>query len=204
MVLFQTYYKRENFAIMSPDHHEQTLPSPWVVRFSALLSAPVLDLACGSGRHVRFLAGRGMAVTDVDRDLSRLGDLRDHTRVTAVETDLESDTAPWRPEAGAYGGVIVTNYLYRPLLPALVGALKPGGVLVYETFALGNEAFGKPSNPDFLLRPGELLDAVSGRLTVVAYEHGTVAQPRPAVIQRICAVQASPSLASSLPLESSA
>ena len=100
--------------------------------------------------------------------------------------------------------MIVTNYLYRPLLPALVAALKPGGVLIYETFAQGNEALGKPSNPDFLLHPGELLDAVQGRLTVVAYEHGTVMQPRPAVIQRICAVQASPSLASSLPLESSA
>lgn len=189
---------------MSPDKHNHSPPSPWVVRFSALPSAPVLDLACGSGRHVRFLVGRGMAVTAVDRDLSRLGDLRDHARVTALEADLESDTAPWHPEPGAYGGVIVTNYLYRPLLPGLVAALKPGGVLIYETFAQGNEALGKPSNPDFLLRPGELLDAVRGRLTVVAYEHGTVTQPRPAVIQRICAVQASPSLASSLPLESSA
>ena len=164
----------------------------------------MLDLACGAGRHVGFLTGRGVAVTAVDRDLSRLGNLRDHARVTAIAADLESGTAPWRPEPGAYGGVIVTNYLYRPLLPALVAALKPGGVLIYETFAQGNEALGKPSNPDFLLHPGELLDAVQGRLTVVAYEHGTVTQQRPAVIQRICAVQASPSLASSLPLESSA
>lgn len=124
--------------------------------------------------------------------------------MTAIETDLESGIAPWRPEPGIYGGVIVTNYLHRPLLPALVAALKPGGVLIYETFAQGNEALGKPSNPDFLLHPGELLDAVQVRLTVVAYEHGMVAQPRPAVIQRLCAVQASPSLASSLPLESNA
>ena len=189
---------------MLPDQHNQSPLSPWVVRFSALVSAPVLDLACGAGRHVGFLTGRGVAVTAVDRDLSRLGNLRDHARVTAIAADLESGTAPWRPEPGAYGGVIVTNYLYRPLLPALVAALKPGGVLIYETFAQGNEALGKPSNPDFLLHPGELLDAVQGRLTVVAYEHGTVTQPRPAVIQRICAVQASPSLASSLPLESSA
>ena len=99
---------------------------------------------------------------------------------------------------------MVTNYLHRPLMPALVDALKPGGVLIYETFALGNEALGKPSNPDFLLRPGELLDAVRGQLTVIAYEHGKVTEPRPAIIQRICAVQASPSLASSWPLDSSA
>lgn len=189
---------------MPPDQHNQTPTSPWVVRFLPLVSAPVLDLACGSGRHVGLLVAHGLAVTAVDRDLSRLGDLRDHARVTAIETDLESGIAPWRPEPGIYGGVIVTNYLHRPLLPALVAALKPGGVLIYETFAQGNEALGKPSNPDFLLHPGELLDAVQVRLTVVAYEHGMVAQPRPAVIQRLCAVQASPSLASSLPLESNA
>lgn len=99
---------------------------------------------------------------------------------------------------------MVTNYLYRPVLPALIDALRPGGILIYETFALGNEAYGKPFNPDFLLRPGELLDAVRDRLTIIAYEHGKITEPRPAIIQRICAVQASPSLASSLPLDSSA
>jgi len=189
---------------MSPDPHTQTPPSLWVTRFSGLVSARVLDVACGSGRHTRYFVGRGADVTAIDRDLSGLGDLRDHPRVHAIQTDLESDAAPWRPEPSAYGGIIVTNYLYRPLLPALVAALQPGGVLIYETFGAGNQAFGKPSNPDFLLQPGELLDAVRGTLTVVAYEHGKVTQPRPAIVQRICAVQASPSLASSLPLDSSA
>jgi SAM-dependent methyltransferase len=189
---------------MSPDHQTQPAPSPWITRFSGLVHGPMLDVACGSGRHTGYFAERGQNVTALDRDLSRLGTLRDHPRVHAIEADLESDDAPWRHEPSAYGGIIVTNYLYRPLLPSLVAALQPGGVLIYETFGAGNEAFGKPSNPDFLLRPGELLDAVRGTLTVVAYEHGKVTQPRPAIVQRICAIQANPSLASSLPLDSSA
>lgn len=204
MMLFQTHYKPENINDMSPDHQPQQPPSPWVRRFSGLVHAPVLDIACGSGRHTGYFAQRGMDVTALDRDLSRLGALRDHPRVHAIQADLESGDAAWRPEPSAYGGVIVTNYLYRPLLPALVAALQPGGVLIYETFGAGNQAFGKPANPDYLLQPGELLDAVRGTLHVVAYEHGKVTHPHPAIIQRICAVQASPSLASSLPLESSA
>lgn len=147
---------------------------------------------------------RDFDVTALDRDRARLGNLGSHPRITAIEADLETEDAPWRPAPGSFGTIVVTNYLYRPLLPILVDALKPGGVLIYETFGLGNEAYGKPSNPDYLLKPGELLEAVRDRLTVIAYEHGEITEPRPAIIQRICAVQVSPSLASSWPLDSSA
>lgn len=189
---------------MPTETHSQSGPSPWVARFSSLAQTPVLDLACGTGRHTQLFADRGFDVTALDRDLSRLGDLIEHPRITAIEADLETDLAPWRPTPDSFGTIVVTNYLYRPLLPTLVSALKPGGVLIYETFALGNEAYGKPFNPDFLLRPGELLAAVRDQLTVYAYEHGKITEPRPAIVQRICAVQASPSLASSVPLDSSA
>ena len=162
-------------------------PSPWIFRFSGIAQGPVLDVACGAGRHAALFAGRGFQVTAVDRDLSRLGDLRDHANIAAMEVDLETEPAPWRPDPGVWGTVVVANYLWRPLIPALVSALAPGGVLLYETFAVGNGKYGKPSNSDFLLRPGELLDAVSGQLQVVAYEHGET--PSPAVVQRICAIR---------------
>lgn len=164
-----------------------TLPSSWITRFSEHAVGPVLDVACGSGRHTRLFLELGHDVTAVDRDMSRLGEIAAHPRLTVVETDLEQDADPWRPAAAAYGTVVVTNYLWRPLLPALIDAVAPGGMLLYETFALGNERFGKPSNPDFLLAPDELKDAVAGRLDVVAYEHGEGTDPRPSVIQRICA-----------------
>jgi SAM-dependent methyltransferase len=102
-------------------------------------------------------------------------------------TDLEG--SPWPYHADRFDGVVVTNYLYRPLAPALLDALRPGGVLIYETFALGNEKLGRPSNPEFLLRPSELLQWVEGRLSVFAFEQGLVERPKPAVIQRICAVR---------------
>ena len=149
----------------------------------------VLDLACGSGRHsLVFLAG-GHPVTAVDRDLSGIAALEDRPGLTALEVDLETG-APWPFGAGSFGGVVVTNYLHRPILPGIVAAVEPGGALIYETFAAGNEAFGKPTNPDFLLQPGELLEAVRGRLEVVAYEHRIVSQPRHAKIQRLAAVRA--------------
>lgn len=163
-------------------------PSEWVTRFAHLAHGTVLDIACGSGRHTAFFVEKGLPVTAIDRDISRLGGLRDHPKVTALDADLESAT-PWRPGPESFDTIVVTNYLWRPLLAHLVAALRPDGVLIYETFAIGNETFGKPSNPDFLLKPGELLDAVQGRLTVVAYEHGEVTKPQPAVIQRICAVR---------------
>jgi SAM-dependent methyltransferase len=160
--------------------------SAWVVRFLPLIHAGgrVLDLAAGGGRHTCLLLAAGFAVRAVDRDTAALTALAG-PRCEVVAVDLETG-APW-PLGGGYDGIVVTNYLYRPLFPAIVGALAPGGVLIYETFALGNERFGRPRNPDFLLRPGELIDVCAG-LAIVAFEQGEVARPRPAVIQRIAAV----------------
>jgi SAM-dependent methyltransferase len=166
-------------------------PLPWVLRHAGLVppGRPVLDLACGSGRHsLVFLAG-GHPVTAVDRDLSGIAALAARPGLTVLEIDLETG-APWPFGAGSFGGVVVTNYLHRPILAGIVAAVEPGGALIYETFAAGNEAFGKPTNPDFLLQPGELLEAVRGRLEVVAYEHRIVSQPRQAKIQRLAAVRA--------------
>lgn len=144
----------------------------------------VLDLAAGGGRHTRSLLHRGFRVRAVDRDIAALA-LLAGPRCNVEQVDLEAD-APW-PLSGGYDGIIVTNYLHRPLLPAIARALAPGGTVIYETFALGNERFGRPSNPDFLLRQGELLDAFA-ELTIVAFEQGEIALPRPAVVQRITAV----------------
>jgi len=162
--------------------------SAWVVRFAPLVpeGAPVLDLACGGGRHSRLFLERGHPVLAVDRDLSSLGELAGHPRLETLACDLESGRIPDFFQR-RFGGIVVTNYLYRPLFEPLVMALAPGGILIYETFAKGNERFGKPSNPDFLLDPGELLAAFSGRLKVIAYEDVIVEEPRPAAVQRICA-----------------
>lgn len=165
------------------------LPSPWVVRFAGLVPAggAVLDLACGAGRHSRFFLGRGHQVTAVDIDLAGVADLEAEHRAELIPADLEGGAA-WPLAGRRFAGVIVANYLHRPLLPAIVESVAPGGALIYETFATGNERFGRPRNPDFLLRPGELLDAVRGRLQVVAYENLEISAPRPAVVQRIAAV----------------
>jgi len=171
----------------SPAPSDALAPSPWVVRFAPLLpSGAVLDLAAGAGRHARYLRGFGHAVTAVDRDVSSLADLAGASGVEIVETDLEAG-APWPLADRRFAGVVVTNYLHRPLLPAIVAAVAPGGLLIYETFALGQERFGRPANPDFLLRPGELLDAVRGRLAVLAYEDLEVAEPAAKRVQRIAA-----------------
>jgi len=161
--------------------------SPWVQRFAGFIPAgsTVLDLACGAGRHVRLLLRLGHAVVAVDRDTAGLADMAGVSRLEIVEADLEG--GPWPLAGRTFEGVVVTNYLHRPLLTAIVEAVAPGGVLIYETFALGHERFGRPTNPDYLLRPGELLDVVAGRLEVVAYEHLEVAIPRPAMVQRIAA-----------------
>ncbi len=179
---------------MAPPHQNPVnpAPSPWIARFAPLVKGNVLDIACGGGRHTRYFLSRGHAVTALDRDVSRLSDLADLDGLNIIEIDLEASQPGQggRPlPAGQFGGVVVTNYLWRPLLPAIVAAVADGGVLLYETFAAGNAAYGKPSNPDYLLQTGELLDAVSGQLEVVAYEHGVTNDPRPAVVQRICAVR---------------
>ena len=164
-------------------------PSPWVVRFAGLVSGggDVLDVACGSGRHTRLFLERGHRVVAIDRDLSGIADLAEHPRLERVEADLE-DEGPFPLSGRSFAAVVVANYLHRPLLPSLVDAVDATGVFVYETFSVGNERFGRPRNPDFLLRPGELLDAVRGRLRVIAYEDVVVDRPSPAAIQRVCAV----------------
>lgn len=177
---------------MSRDHTaaaEASAPSSWVVRWAHRVPAGtrVLDVACGPGRHARWFAARGHPVDAVDRDAAALSGLTGLPNVTALRADIEH--GPWPYESGGYGGVVVTNYLHRPLMPVLVAAIAPGGALLYETFAAGNERHGRPSNPAFLLAPGELLEAVRGHLRVIAYEDLEVTEPRPACIQRICAVR---------------
>jgi len=165
-------------------------PSAWVARWSHLVApgGAVLDVAAGNGRHARWFARRGHPVTAIDRAPPALAALTAIEGVETLAADLE-DGSPWPlPETRRFAAVVVTNYLYRPLLPRLTQLLAPGGILLYETFACGNETVGKPSNPAFLLAPGELLEAVRGQLRVVAYEDGYVAVQRPAFVQRICAV----------------
>lgn len=165
-------------------------PSEWVARFADLVPAGgrVLDVACGGGRHARFFLERGHPVTVVDRDTSGVADLGENPDVEILEADLEAGE-PWPFGGRAFEGVVVTNYLWRPILPDIVAAVAPGGVLLYETFARGNEQFGHPRNPDFLLEPGELLDAVRGELRVAAYEDLVVEEPATKAVQRIAAVR---------------
>lgn len=175
---------------MTGDPHDLAEPSPWVVRWAERVPAGgrVLDLACGRGRHARLFAARGHPVEAVDRDPGVLSWLSGVAKVTARCADME--TGSWPYEGQRFAGIAVVNYLWRPLFPRLLAALVPEGVLIYETFAEGNERYGRPSNPDFLLRPGELLEIVRGRLRVIAYEDLFVSDPRPAMVQRICAVAA--------------
>ncbi|RZI41012.1 class I SAM-dependent methyltransferase [Herbaspirillum sp. HC18] len=172
--------------------HVLDKPSPWVARFAPLIPAgEVLDLACGSGRHARLLAGLGHPVLATDRDPLAL-DATAGEGIATFLADLEDGTA-WPFEENRFAGIVVTNYLHRPLFPALFSSLAPGGVLIYETFAMGNEQFGKPSKPAFLLRSGELLELVSsadgGSFRVIAFEDGYVDLPKPAMVQRICAAR---------------
>jgi SAM-dependent methyltransferase len=182
-------------------------PSAWVVRFAPLIPAgEVLDLACGRGRHARFLAAQGHSVLAVDRDGEALAAI-DGDRIRTQQLDLEGGTAhgaDWPLQAGRFAGIVVTNYLHRPLLENLLASLAPGGVLLYETFAQGNERYGRPANPDFLLAPEELLDiarvARPTPLLVLAFEAGRVELPKRAVIQRICAMRPDPAKVADLPL----
>ena len=168
--------------------HRSRVPSSWITHYAGLIAegGHVLDLACGGGRHTRHLRERGLRVTAIDIDTSGLADLAEDPLVEIVETDLERPGVT--PLSGRrFDAVVVTDYLFRPLLVPLVDCLLPGGVFLYETFALGNERFGRPRNPDFLLQRGELLALAEGRLTVVAYEHCAVPPPAPKIIQHLCA-----------------
>lgn len=172
---------------MGEIHAQLAEPSPWVVQFLPELQprSSVLDLACGAGRHTRLLLEEGHSVTAVDRDVTGLADVSGSDRLWLLQADLEKD--PWPLEDRTFDAVVVTNYLWRPLFPQILDCVAPGGLLIYETFAEGNERFGKPTNPDHLLREGELLKVVEGQLEIVKYEHTEVSTPRRAVMQRICA-----------------
>jgi SAM-dependent methyltransferase len=161
--------------------HDIVAPSAWVVRWGPLIQrGDVLDVACGSGRHARWFAARGIGVVAVDRVAQSIPGAR------FVQADLEAGAA-WPFANALFAGIVVTNYLHRPLFPDLRASLAPDGVLIYETFMLGNERYGRPSNPSFLLRPGELLSAFAD-LRILAFEQGHVRAPKPALIQRLCAI----------------
>jgi len=167
------------------------VPSPWVRRFAHLVpkAGAVLDVAAGGGRHARFFAGRGHPAVAVDRTLDGLADLGPESPIERIQADLE-DGSPWPLGDRQFAGIVVTNYLHRPLLPLLADALAPGGVLIYETFAVGQAQFGRPSAQNYLLRPNELLAVYQPRLTVVAFEHGIDHAPGPKAVQRLAAVKA--------------
>jgi SAM-dependent methyltransferase len=162
-------------------------PSSWITRHAHLISsnARILDVACGQGRHVRLFTARGCLVTALDNDVQALAALSD-VPCERIQADIERHA--WPLTGRQFDAVIVTNYLWRPLLPTIMQSVAQGGVLLYETFAKGNETVGRPANPDFLLAPGELLAAVHGQLRVLAYEDGFVSEP-PRYVQRIAAVR---------------
>jgi len=170
--------------------HNSLESSAWVRRFAPLVSpgGAVLDIACGGGRHLRLFASAGHPVTGIDRDLGGVANLAGRAGIELVQADLE-DGSPWPlPPERRFAAVVVTNYLHRPLLSALAGLLDARGVLIYETFALGNGRFGRPSSPAFLLEPGELLTIAGRGLQVVAFEQGEIDTPKKAVVQRLCAM----------------
>ncbi len=174
---------------MSKHHraHGRGTPSSWITRFAGEIEpgGPVLDLACGSGRHSLFLLQRGHQVTACDIDVSALTDIQEEAGLELIATDLENSAWPFSERQ--FAAVVVTNYLHRPLFPNILAALMPGGLLLYETFAAGNENFGRPRNPDYLLKRGELLSGVFAALTILVYEDLTISDPKPAAVQRICA-----------------
>jgi SAM-dependent methyltransferase len=171
-------------------HENLPPPSSWVVEHSALFAprGEVLDVAAGSGRHTRWLLAQGRRICAIDRDVSALADLAGQPDVEILECDLENG-AGWPLGPRRFDGVVVTNYLHRPILPAIIASIRPGGALIYETFAVGNERFGRPSNPDFLLRPNELIEAVRATMRILAYQDIELGAPRAAMVQRIAALR---------------
>lgn len=168
---------------------DKLAPSPWVERFAAAVppGARVLDVACGRGRHARLFAAQGCLVDAVDIDRDAGAALADLPQVRFLQADLEG--GPWPYAGQLFDAVVVTHYLHRPLFETLAQSLAPGGWLIYETFMAGHERFGRPSRPEFLLRPRELLEVFGRRLEVVAFEEGVVSVPRPARVSRLAAVR---------------
>ncbi|MFY8102896.1 MAG: class I SAM-dependent methyltransferase [Ramlibacter sp.] len=169
--------------------HASTAPSDWILRWAHLAPAghPVLDVACGAGRHLMEFSGRGHPVTGVDRDPQALAAAAWHLDGAGELVQADIENGPWPFAGQVFGAVVVTNYLWRTLLPTLVASVDPGGVLLYQTFAVDNQTVGNPSLPDILLRPGELLAACAG-LRVVAYEDGFETAPE-RFVQRVAAVR---------------
>lgn len=164
-------------------------PSRWVQRFGALIpqGGRVLDFACGNGRHARWLVARGLRVDATDRDEAALATLAGVAGLTTVHADLEAGEWPFGRDS--HDALVVTNYLFRPRFDLMLSVLREGGVLIYETFMVGNERYGRPRSPDFLLQPGELLARLADDFTVVAFEQGEVGDPPHAVVQRLCAIR---------------
>ncbi len=162
-------------------------PSPWIIKYAPQIKSKghVLDLACGNGRHAIWLAGQGYLVDAIDRDPIATSRMKDVENINVLILDLETSELPKFNHS--YDGIIVSRYLHRPLLTTLADILNPSGVLIYETFMIGNERHGKPSNPDFLLLPDELLNIYTPLLSIIGFEQGDEQEPRPAVMQRICA-----------------
>lgn len=169
-------------------NHGPPNPAGWVRRFIGGIKAggDILDVACGAGRHMRLALEQGYRVTGIDIDVSKLDDLAERKDVSLIEADLEAGH-PFPLRDLRYEGVIVTNYLWRPILPEIVGCVADDGLLIYETFSEGHERKGKPSNPDFLLKRNELLDAVMDKLVVVAFEYGLRPDKQPKIVQRVAA-----------------
>ena len=179
--------------------HGAQAPSAWITRFAHLVrpQGTVLDLACGMGRHTRYFSASNHALTSVDKSQEATQSIADIAET--ITADIENGS--WPLAGRSFDGVVITNYLWRPLWPQILASVKPGGVLLYETFGHGNEAYGKPSRPDFLLAPGELLQVCAG-WTIVAYEHGVLHQPG-RVVQRIAAIKPADSAANTaFPLQS--
>lgn len=188
---------------LAPSCTDQSAPSAWVQRFAALIPpGPVLDLACGSGRHAHLLAALGHPVLAADRDPVALANAAGPGIVT-MQVDLEIDGVAWPFEAGHFAAIVVTNYLHRPLFPYILASLANEGVLIFETFASGNALYGKPSNSNFLLDRGELLEVLRRHpfdtMHVLAFEDGYTEVPKPAMVQRICAIKNTASFLSGQP-----
>ncbi len=178
-------------AVLTPSTPHGNEPvSTWVQRYAHLArkQGTVLDVACGAGRHARFFAAMGMKVTGVDKNAAALAELTQYG-IRTLWTDIES--SPWPFVGHSFDTVIVTNYLWRPLLPLIAACVMERGAIIYETFAQGNERYGKPANPDFLLAPDELMQHFGTKqgFEVIAYEDITLELPKPARVQRIAAVK---------------